>query len=110
MESVVIPNSVKILEQGAFRNCINLKSVSLSDNITNIKPNTFRSCAKLKEITVPYNLKSIEENAFAGCIVLETIYYKKTMAEWQKIDKLSECLTNTGNFTVSCTDGNLKKE
>ena len=75
------------LSNSAFRNCKNLKNVTLGDQITNIPENTFYGCTSLYDITIPENVKEISSSAFYGCTSLKnvTILRKKTSSNLDKL-------------------------
>lgn len=82
--SVSIPNSVTNIEDGAFMNCINLKSVSMSmsNKVEYIGKQAFEDCKALTSISFP-NIKSLGYAAFYQCFNLTSI-------------SLSDNLTNIG--------------
>ena len=53
------------IEDRAFAECINLKSIEIPDNVTEIGKESFYGCKQL-EIKLPKNLKKIGKNAFEG--------------------------------------------
>ena len=67
VESVVIPDSVTYLGDGAFENCKKLKSVTMSKNVTRIFENTFKGCTSLKSVSLPDGITFIDDTAFSGC-------------------------------------------
>lgn len=93
-KEIVIPDTVKVIEDRAFFSRYNLEKVTLPKNLTeigdyaffecNIKeieiPNTitkwgknvFSSCA-LEKVTIPTNIKEIPEGMFEGCYKLKNI-------------------------------------
>ena len=85
VESINIPQSVKIISSEAFRNCKNLKSVTIPVSVTSIGDESFYQCSKLNEMV------------FCG-----------TMAQWNNITfganwkSLSYALK-----TVNCIDGEI---
>ena len=81
--SIVIPNSVEVIELGAFQNCRLLTSITLSDHLTSIGGWAFYGCDQLTSITIPKTIKEIGENAFG--IGLSKTYYTGTIADWCKI-------------------------
>ncbi|MCR5349546.1 MAG: leucine-rich repeat domain-containing protein [Acholeplasmatales bacterium] len=66
IESIIIPDCVKIIGKEAFLSCGNLTSVSLGNGIETISNNAFYF-SKLSEIVFPNSLKTIGENAFLCC-------------------------------------------
>ncbi|MBQ3188599.1 MAG: leucine-rich repeat domain-containing protein [Bacteroidaceae bacterium] len=66
LTSVTIPNSVTIIEYGAFYWCENLKSVSMPNSVTVIGNESFYCCKSLTNITIPSSVTTIEQGAFSG--------------------------------------------
>ncbi|MBE6794575.1 MAG: hypothetical protein E7532_06495 [Ruminococcaceae bacterium] len=56
---VVIPDTVKCLNDYAFSGCKNLKNVSIPDSVTTIEDCVFNDCPSLKEIYIPPTVTSI---------------------------------------------------
>ena len=52
---------------------------------------------------------SIDEGAFRGCIGLTSINFGGTKAQWNAISKGSMWNSDTGNYTIYCTDGTISK-
>ena len=65
--SVFIPNSVKTIGNSAFTECVDLKSVRLSEQLTRIEGFTFNSCESLTNIDIPKGVTSIGDYAFYRC-------------------------------------------
>lgn len=63
--SLVLPNTVKILADNAFRYCKSLKTVKLNEGLTRLSG--FNSCTSLSSITIPSTVEVIGGNAFNGC-------------------------------------------
>jgi len=71
--SITIPNSVTTIESYAFRGCQNLISIVLPNSITSIGNGAFEYCYDLTNITIPNSVTSIGNAAFARCTSLTTI-------------------------------------
>jgi hypothetical protein len=67
LASLVIPDSVEVIEGMAFDSCANLQSVSLGAGVREIGGGAFQSCHKLSSVTVPDNVESIGNSAFCYC-------------------------------------------
>ena len=51
----------------------------------------------------------IDYYALENCVNLTNIIYKGTKAQWKEIEKYSAWNRNTGNYTITCTDGTISK-
>lgn len=72
LQNVILPQSVKIIEDNAFKGCSSLSTINL-DQIEEIKANAFSDCANLTgNIKLP-NLKSLGKEAFYDCDGISTI-------------------------------------
>jgi len=80
-----IPNSVVIIEDFAFDNCANLKSIHVPNSIANIGAAVFQGCTSLESITIPNSVISIGDFAFFWCKNLTDVYYSGNESDWRKI-------------------------
>lgn len=64
LETVIMPEKIKIIPPEIFYACKNLKKINLSDSIKIISHAAFFCCESLEEINIPKNLKLIQDNAF----------------------------------------------
>ena len=71
LESIEIPNSVKVISDGAFQNNIYLKSVVIPNSVTIIGNSAFYACRELINIKIPENIVQIGNQAFRDCYKLE---------------------------------------
>lgn len=71
--SVVIPDGVTSIEDGAFKDCTNLVNVTISASVTNIRKETFSGCSNLASVTIPASVTSIGSSAFYGCTSLKSV-------------------------------------
>ncbi len=60
----VIPESIKVIGEMAFRHCELLKRVEIKGDLDSIGYGAFMVCKKLSTIILPENIKSIGESAF----------------------------------------------
>ena len=70
-ESVVCKNNAK--DEGLFRNCVNLKSITMPENSSNIGPGTFYGCKNLRTVVLSKDVRKIDDYAFYGCEKLRRI-------------------------------------
>ena len=64
---IIIPNSVTLIGDEAFRGCSNLTHITIPDSVTSIGKEAFRGCKGLKNITISNNITKISDAAFCGC-------------------------------------------
>ena len=77
--SIKIPNRVKRIEEGAFFRCESLKTINIPESVTSIGDAAFKRCIKLTSVTIPNSVKSIGEEAFYGCTSLKSITIPSTV-------------------------------
>ena len=70
LETVVLPEGVTEIAEGAFAYCYNLKNVTLPRSLRKIGDNAFISCKTLMQIVLPENLEVIGDKAFYECDAL----------------------------------------
>lgn len=73
LKNIEIPESVITIYEGAFSECTSLKNVKLPNNIDVISDKTFLNCTALANIQMPNNLTKIGKYAFYGCSSLKSI-------------------------------------
>ncbi|MCQ2479904.1 MAG: leucine-rich repeat domain-containing protein [Clostridia bacterium] len=71
--SVVIPDTVEYIENGAFEACTKLEKVTIGSSVKVVGEKAFAGCVKLSEINFPAKLKSIGTLAFSRCDALKDI-------------------------------------
>lgn len=73
LKSVILSDSIRIIGDESFANCKNLKRIKLSNNLIKIGTSAFLSCEKLQQVIFPENLREISKHAFSNCVSLEEI-------------------------------------
>ena len=109
LTNIVIPDSVTSIGSCAFENCNSLTSITIPDGVTSLGLYTFFGCNSLMSIVIPDSVTSIDKFAFSFCNRLTSIQFTGTTAQWQAIAFGSSWNYNTGNYTVTCTDGTVSK-
>lgn len=71
IESIVIPEGVVLINDGAFSGCSLLKGITLPKSLTTIGNRAFDGCESLAGFSVSQNVASIGEKAFTGCTGIE---------------------------------------
>ena len=99
LKRVMIPESVVVIKEYAFHECVALKSVNLPKNLQQIGEFAFYQCGNLKtikipgdlkvisaasfahtglrEVFIPKNIKKIDDSAFADCEKLKKVTFEK---------------------------------
>ena len=72
IKEVTIPSTfddtaVTQVPDGAFKDCVHIEKIVISDGVERIGKNAFEGCASLKEIVIPDSITEIGEYAFSGC-------------------------------------------
>ena len=107
----VVLNGVTGSLCNTFIGSSDLTNVVLCDGITVLQA-TFADCSKLTSVTIPASVKQMVAGSygvFENCTNLTSITYEGTKAQWNSISKASGWNTNTGNYTIHCTDGDISK-
>ena len=72
--SVTVPDSILVIESGAFSKCTALTSVTLPDQMLYVGPQAFAECSSLKEITLPSTgITEYSASLFMGSAVEKVI-------------------------------------
>lgn len=73
ISTVVIPDGIEVIGEGAFEDCTLLKEVVISETVKLIEREAFQGCKCLQSIKLPSQLKVIENSVFSKCELLESI-------------------------------------
>ena len=63
-ESITLPETIKVLDDSAFRHCINLKGITLPNTLTTIGDAVFLECYALTEVSMPDSVTSVGSGVF----------------------------------------------
>ncbi len=91
IQTLVLEEGTRRMDDGAFTNCTALTDVSLPDSLTYIEGDAFAGCTALQELILPKNLTMLYGNVFYGCTQLERVYI---LADW---------VSMTGQAFGNCT-------
>lgn len=90
IETIVLPDSVKFIDEYAFCNCKKLKEIKLGNNIKAIGKEAFKNCESLLKIRIPNSVCSIEKDAFEGCDAkIKTSTYLKRQNDGSYVAKIT---------------------
>ncbi len=82
IESAEVPASVYNVGMLCFRDCKNLKKVTLTEGLVEIGGGAFEGCESLEEISLPSTLRSIGPFSFDGCVKLDNIVIPDGIVSW----------------------------
>ena len=71
--TVIIPDSVTTIGDGAFDYCYALTSVTIGDSVTSIGSSAFTHCSSLTSVTIPDSVTTIGDFAFEYCDYLTNV-------------------------------------
>ena len=86
LKTLVIPDGVRRIGEGAFFKCSSLMSISIPNSVTSIDGHAFSGCSSLSSINIPDSVTSIGNSTFFGCSSLTSI-------------NISDGVTSIGNST-----------
>ena len=78
LKSIILPNSVTRIRMGAFAGCSSLTNITIPNSVTTIGVSAFNGCSSLTDITIPNSVTRIEDYAFYWCRKLKEIYCTPT--------------------------------
>ena len=81
MQQLAVPAGVQRIGSQAFAGCEGLEHVELAEGIRKIGYSAFENCVKLKKVVLPSGLVSLERLAFAGCHALLEIEFPDTLLD-----------------------------
>lgn len=73
INSIILPNSIKLIGDGSFQNCSLLSNIIIPQTVTSIGNNAFQQCTSLRYLDIPSSVNTISNGAFYNCLNLETI-------------------------------------
>ena len=75
-KEIVLPSSLRTIEEKAFYGCNLLEKVEIKSGLTTIGRYAFQYCKKLESVEIPDTVTSIGERAFYGCTDLKKAVIK----------------------------------
>lgn len=73
LQSIIIPDSVTCIEEWAFCNCTALTSVEIGSGTTEIGIGAFTACSSLTEVVIPNSVTIIKAYTFRECESLTNV-------------------------------------
>ena len=106
ISSIIIPNSVKVISTGAFKDCANLASVTLGNSLTKLCNQVFMNCSQLTSITIPASVSDIftgKDGTFRGCSSLSSINVEAGNSVFNSHDNCNAIImTETNELILGC--------
>lgn len=81
---------IRVIKEGAFRDCTGVKYISLPDNLETIEEYAFYNCASLPNIKLSNKIRTIGDYSFAKCSSLTSLDLPGTLSSLG-IGVFSEC-------------------
>ncbi len=110
-KNVIIPDTVKSIS-GAFGGKGSIESVEIPDSVKIIAPRSFYGCTKIKEINIPQTVEILEAEAIAGMCNLESVtipFLGRTINETISSDEnCFEHIFTNGYICEVCNNANVK--
>lgn len=97
ISEVVLPSSLKVIEDHAFAYCEELTEIIIPQSVIEIRPGAFCACTSLLSIRLPENLSVIDDQLFVGCRSLSKVRIPSNVKE---IRNLSFHNTNISHVTL----------
>ncbi len=112
LEYIGIPDSVTEIGDNAFNGCSQLASITIPNSVTEIGDAAFRYCSSLQSVSLTEGLKSIGDYAFSGAYELSNIKLPNSLNDISPTaffycENFCEYLTDVSNPYFSVTDGVL---
>lgn len=79
IEEIVVPNSVKEIQDKAFGDCRNLRSITLGNSLKTLASTAFYQCYSLKGVILPESLERMRSYTFHNCVNLDYIVISKSI-------------------------------
>ena len=71
----IIGSTIQTIKDGAFQGCINLSSVTFTNQLSEVNNNAFRGCTSLTQVSLGDNVQTIGDAAFAACTSLTELSF-----------------------------------
>ena len=83
---IKLPKSYKTIPAGLFEDCASLSDITIGtenavEGVEKISAYAFRNCPNLKSVTLKNSVSLVENNAFVDCTALKDIYIENQHAE-----------------------------
>ena len=73
VQYVLLPNTLRVIDENCFNSCSNIMSVNIPSKVTRIGKNAFRNCKNIINLALPNSVEHLGVGAFSGCENLGSI-------------------------------------
>ena len=104
--SYIVPETVEVIGDSAFCECVNLISVSMNDNIVSIEKNAFKDCIGLENVVVPDSVVTLKTGAFSGCAGMVQLTMPALSIKMKSFDgcvNIKKVTVTKGTGSISCS-------
>ncbi|MBQ6796004.1 MAG: leucine-rich repeat protein [Clostridia bacterium] len=116
---VTVKSGTRVIAEEAFGSCRNITEIVIPEGVISLgvteklnvgeytQNGVFAYCKALEKLTIPATVTDFDHALVYGCDNLRDIYYKGTMAQWEKItvgkhnDQLEYCTVHTADGTIT---------
>jgi hypothetical protein len=92
--TMVLPDGITSIGEGAFRSCRALTTINIPEGITVLSQSVFARCPALTNVSLPSTLTSIGENAFGECLALTDLAIPSGVQDIGRVAFVGSALTN----------------
>lgn len=96
LDSLVL-DKIEVVGDSTFKDCFNLKLLSISTTITDIGNEAFKNCSSLTSVTIPTSISKINNGVFENCTGLTKVIVSENLTEIGE-NAFNGC-TNLDNLT-----------
>lgn len=100
IESVIIPNSVTTIKDGAFSECKLLVDITIGNRVHTIERSAFMNDTALQVVQLPASVRTIGASAFLGCFHLTYLTIKEGLTTIEE-SAFSGCSSLCGIYLPS---------
>jgi hypothetical protein len=75
-KSVILPNTLKEIEDYAFMGCEKLQSIDIPESVKKIGIGAFKDCTSLTKVMIPKSVEELGFGAFCSCTNLEEFTFE----------------------------------
>lgn len=80
LEEIIMPSTLKTIENAAFVKCSSLTSAEIPESVTSLGGYAFSGCTSLRSVSIPRSVSELKEYTFANCSSLENVKLYSTIS------------------------------